>query len=174
MNRRPLRFAILCVVLVAGVGGRRVRDPDRVGVASPHPGARRAGRAVVDDHPRDHHELDDDHEPDQHHDDDVAPPCARGGDADAGTDGRAATGGTGAAPQTTPALDHVPTTDKVIFLGIDDGLVRDPALLTLLRKERIPLTLFLVREPRRTAPTSSVRCRRSARRSRTTRSRTRS
>jgi len=49
--------------------------------------------------------------------------------------------------QTTPALDHVPTTDKVIFLGIDDGLVRDPALLTLLRKERIPLTLFLVREP---------------------------
>jgi peptidoglycan/xylan/chitin deacetylase (PgdA/CDA1 family) len=49
--------------------------------------------------------------------------------------------------RTTPALDHVPTTDKVIFLGIDDGLVRDPALLTLLRKERIPLTLFLVREP---------------------------
>ena len=41
--------------------------------------------------------------------------------------------------QTTPALDDVPTTDKVIFLGIDDGLVRDPALLTLLRKERIPL-----------------------------------
>ena len=41
----------------------------------------------------------------------------------------------------------MPTTDKVIFLGIDDGLVRDPALLTLLRKERIPLTLFLVREP---------------------------
>jgi peptidoglycan/xylan/chitin deacetylase (PgdA/CDA1 family) len=46
--------------------------------------------------------------------------------------------------ETTPALDHVPTTDKVIFLGIDDGLVRDPALLPLLRKERIPLTLFLV------------------------------
>lgn len=48
---------------------------------------------------------------------------------------------------TTPALDHVPTTDKVIFLGIDDGLVRDPAVLELLRKERVPLTLFLVREP---------------------------
>ncbi|MBK5288718.1 MAG: polysaccharide deacetylase family protein [Acidimicrobiia bacterium] len=48
---------------------------------------------------------------------------------------------------TTPALDHVPTTDKVIFLGIDDGLVRDPAVLDLLRKERVPLTLFLVREP---------------------------
>jgi peptidoglycan/xylan/chitin deacetylase (PgdA/CDA1 family) len=51
--------------------------------------------------------------------------------------------------ETTPALDHVPTTDKVIFLGIDDGLVRDPALLTLLRRVRIPLTLFLVREPAR-------------------------
>lgn len=49
--------------------------------------------------------------------------------------------------ESIPALDHVPTTDKVIFLGIDDGLVRDPALLTLLRAVRIPLTLFLVREP---------------------------
>ena len=55
--------------------------------------------------------------------------------------------------ETTPALDHVPTTDKVIFLGIDDGLVRDPALLTLLRRERIPLTLFLVREPARDGAT---------------------
>jgi len=51
--------------------------------------------------------------------------------------------------QTTSALDHAPTTDKVIFLGIDDGLVRDPALLTLLRQVRIPLSLFLVREPAR-------------------------
>jgi peptidoglycan/xylan/chitin deacetylase (PgdA/CDA1 family) len=49
--------------------------------------------------------------------------------------------------ESTPALDHVPTTDRVIFIGIDDGLVRDPALLTLLRKERIPVTLFLVRQP---------------------------
>ena len=40
--------------------------------------------------------------------------------------------------ETTPALDHVPTTDKVIFLGIDDGLVRDPALLTLLRSDAHP------------------------------------
>lgn len=49
--------------------------------------------------------------------------------------------------QTTPAIDRVPTTDKVIFLGIDDGLVRDPAVITLLRQERVPLTLFLVRQP---------------------------
>lgn len=49
--------------------------------------------------------------------------------------------------QTTPAIDRVPTTDKVIFLGIDDGLVRDPAVITLLRQVRVPLTLFLVRQP---------------------------
>ena len=49
--------------------------------------------------------------------------------------------------QTTPAIDRVPTTDKVIFLGIDDGLVRDPAVITLLKQERVPLTLFLVRQP---------------------------
>lgn len=49
--------------------------------------------------------------------------------------------------QTTPAIDRVPTTDKVIFLGVDDGLVRDPAVLTLLRRERVPVTLFLVRQP---------------------------
>ena len=48
--------------------------------------------------------------------------------------------------QTTPDLDHIVTTDKVIFLGIDDGLVRDPAVLELLRNERVPLTLFLVRQ----------------------------
>ena len=51
--------------------------------------------------------------------------------------------------QTTPNLDHVVTTDKVIFLGIDDGLVRDPAVVDLMRKERVPLTLFLVRQPAR-------------------------
>lgn len=50
---------------------------------------------------------------------------------------------------TTPVIDHVPTTDKVIFLGVDDGLVRDPELIALLREERIPLTLFLTREPAR-------------------------
>jgi peptidoglycan/xylan/chitin deacetylase (PgdA/CDA1 family) len=49
--------------------------------------------------------------------------------------------------RTTPAIDRVPTTDKVIFLGIDDGLVRDPAVLNLLRQQRVPVTLFLVRGP---------------------------
>lgn len=47
----------------------------------------------------------------------------------------------------TPVIDHVPTEEKVIFLGIDDGLVRDPELIELLREERIPLTLFITSEP---------------------------
>lgn len=41
------------------------------------------------------------------------------------------------------------TTDKVIFLGIDDGLVRDPALIALLREARVPLSLFLNRDEAR-------------------------
>jgi peptidoglycan/xylan/chitin deacetylase (PgdA/CDA1 family) len=48
---------------------------------------------------------------------------------------------------TTPVIDHVPTDRKVIFLGVDDGLVRDPELLELLRDERIPLTMFITSEP---------------------------
>jgi peptidoglycan/xylan/chitin deacetylase (PgdA/CDA1 family) len=48
---------------------------------------------------------------------------------------------------TTPVIDHVPTDQKVIFLGVDDGLVRDPELIELLREERIPLTLFITSEP---------------------------
>lgn len=49
--------------------------------------------------------------------------------------------------ESTPVLDRVPTDEKVIFLGIDDGLVREPELIELLREERIPLTLFITSEP---------------------------
>lgn len=37
----------------------------------------------------------------------------------------------------------VDTTDKVVFLTIDDGLHQDPALLSYLAEERIPVTVFL-------------------------------
>lgn len=43
-----------------------------------------------------------------------------------------------------PVFSRVPTTDKVIFLGIDDGMVRDPAVLDYLREAKIPFTNFLV------------------------------
>lgn len=44
-----------------------------------------------------------------------------------------------------PAVSRVTTTDPVIFLGIDDGLVRDPAVLDYLAANRMPFTAFLVR-----------------------------
>ena len=43
-----------------------------------------------------------------------------------------------------PAIARITTTDPVIFLGIDDGLVRDPAALDFLETHRWPFTAFLV------------------------------
>lgn len=42
-----------------------------------------------------------------------------------------------------PVVDHIPTGRRVVFLTIDDGWHRDPALPGLLRRLRIPVTLFL-------------------------------
>jgi peptidoglycan/xylan/chitin deacetylase (PgdA/CDA1 family) len=44
----------------------------------------------------------------------------------------------------TPVFSRIPTPNKVIFLGIDDGIVRDPKVLDLLRQANIPFTMFLV------------------------------
>jgi peptidoglycan/xylan/chitin deacetylase (PgdA/CDA1 family) len=43
-----------------------------------------------------------------------------------------------------PIYSRIPTTNKVIFLGIDDGIVRDPAVANLLKQANIPFTMFLV------------------------------
>ncbi len=48
------------------------------------------------------------------------------------------------ATNSAPAFSRIPTTNKVIFLGIDDGMVRDPAVAELLRQANIPFTMFLV------------------------------
>ena len=50
-------------------------------------------------------------------------------------------------PPIAPAVSRIDTTEKVIFLGIDDGLVRDPAVLDYLQANRIPFTAFLVNGP---------------------------
>ena len=42
-----------------------------------------------------------------------------------------------------PVFSRIPTTNKVIFLGIDDGMVRDPAVADLLKQANIPFTMFL-------------------------------
>jgi peptidoglycan/xylan/chitin deacetylase (PgdA/CDA1 family) len=47
--------------------------------------------------------------------------------------------------KSAPVFSRIPTTNKVIFLGIDDGLVRDPAVADLLKQANIPFTMFLVK-----------------------------
>jgi len=47
---------------------------------------------------------------------------------------------TGCLPET---VSRVPTTDPVVFFTIDDGIVRDPAVLDFLRTNDIPVTLFV-------------------------------
>lgn len=47
---------------------------------------------------------------------------------------------TGCLPET---VSRVPTRDPVVFFTIDDGIVRDPAVLDFLRTNDIPVTLFV-------------------------------
>jgi len=49
-------------------------------------------------------------------------------------------------PGGAPLVSRVPTTDRVVFVTIDDGLVQDPAVVDTVRRLRIPVTLFLVRD----------------------------
>ncbi|MEU4142189.1 polysaccharide deacetylase family protein [Streptomyces parvulus] len=42
-----------------------------------------------------------------------------------------------------PVVDHVRTTDRVVFLTYDDGAERDPGFAALIRERRLPVTLFL-------------------------------
>jgi peptidoglycan/xylan/chitin deacetylase (PgdA/CDA1 family) len=55
-------------------------------------------------------------------------------------------------PTIARAVARIETTEKVIFLGIDDGLTRDPAVLDYLQANRIPFTAFLVNGPLQTDP----------------------
>ena len=43
-----------------------------------------------------------------------------------------------------PVISRVTTTDPVVFFTIDDGLVRDPAVIDFLRERHIPVTIFPV------------------------------
>lgn len=47
---------------------------------------------------------------------------------------------TGCLPET---VSRVPTNDPVVFFTIDDGIVRDPAVIDFLRTNDIPVTLFV-------------------------------
>ncbi|MEF9905820.1 polysaccharide deacetylase family protein [Streptomyces sp. P9-A2] len=47
------------------------------------------------------------------------------------------------APGRPPVVDHVPTRDKVVFLTYDDGAERDPRFIDLVRRRRLPVSMFL-------------------------------
>jgi peptidoglycan/xylan/chitin deacetylase (PgdA/CDA1 family) len=51
-----------------------------------------------------------------------------------------------------PAYSRLPITDKVVFLGIDDGAIRDPRTLAHLRDLRIPFSVFLTMGPAQEDP----------------------
>ncbi len=48
-----------------------------------------------------------------------------------------------AAPGLAPVVSRVPTTEKVVFMTIDDGMFRDPAIIGKFRELGIPFTMFL-------------------------------
>ena len=43
-----------------------------------------------------------------------------------------------------PIISRVPTPNPVVFFTIDDGQVRDPAVIDFLRDHKIPVTIFLL------------------------------
>jgi len=43
-----------------------------------------------------------------------------------------------------PVISRVPTPNPVVFFTIDDGMVRDPAVVEYLREQHIPVTMFLL------------------------------
>jgi peptidoglycan/xylan/chitin deacetylase (PgdA/CDA1 family) len=51
-----------------------------------------------------------------------------------------------------PVYSRIPTTNKVIFIGIDDGLVRDPRVVQILAQAHIPFSAFLVQSAATTDP----------------------
>jgi peptidoglycan/xylan/chitin deacetylase (PgdA/CDA1 family) len=42
-----------------------------------------------------------------------------------------------------PAISRVPTTEKIVFVTIDDGIEKEPAFVQLVKDFQVPFTLFL-------------------------------
>nr|WP_237518711.1 polysaccharide deacetylase family protein [Streptomyces sp. SID5910] len=70
--------------------------------------------------------------------------CAQfAGPAGPPTTGKPAGAGGQGGHAAPPVLDHVRTTDRVVFLTYDDGADRDPRLTALIGERRLPVTFFL-------------------------------
>lgn len=57
-----------------------------------------------------------------------------------------ATGDLASGPGLPPVLTRIPTTDRVIFLTIDDGARKDPELIRMTNRLQIPFSAFLTDE----------------------------
>ncbi|MGY4921979.1 polysaccharide deacetylase family protein [Streptomyces sp. 900105755] len=47
---------------------------------------------------------------------------------------------------TVPVFTRIPTTQKVVFITVDDGQEKDPAFIRMLRDLRVPITMFLMND----------------------------
>ncbi|MGW1810506.1 polysaccharide deacetylase family protein [Streptomyces sp. NPDC002078] len=45
-----------------------------------------------------------------------------------------------------PVFAHVPTSQKVVFITVDDGLEKDPKFIEMMRDLKIPITMFLMND----------------------------
>ncbi|MGW5787347.1 polysaccharide deacetylase family protein [Streptomyces sp. NPDC003757] len=66
-----------------------------------------------------------------------------GGRGPGGDSGRGPGGDSGRGRTLPSVVDHVRTTDRVVFLTYDDGAERDLAFAGLVRERHLPVTLFL-------------------------------
>ncbi|MEF9884823.1 polysaccharide deacetylase family protein [Streptomyces sp. P9-A4] len=42
-----------------------------------------------------------------------------------------------------PVISEIPTTEKIVFITIDDGAEKDPAFVTMMKDLKVPVTMFL-------------------------------
>ncbi|MGQ5638939.1 MULTISPECIES: polysaccharide deacetylase family protein [unclassified Streptomyces] len=45
-----------------------------------------------------------------------------------------------------PVFSHVPTSQKVVFITVDDGLDKDPRFIEMMRDLKVPITMFLMND----------------------------
>lgn len=47
---------------------------------------------------------------------------------------------------TVPVFTHIPTSQKVVFITVDDGLEKDPKFIKMMRDLKVPITMFLMND----------------------------
>jgi peptidoglycan/xylan/chitin deacetylase (PgdA/CDA1 family) len=51
-----------------------------------------------------------------------------------------------AATGPAPVFAHIPTSQKVVFVTVDDGLEKDPKFIEMMRDLKVPITMFLMND----------------------------